>query len=51
MRFSIIMLDPQPVQPEKLDFDEFYTWLTSDAQDAYYEKNNGVVQVHDSKPK
>lgn len=51
MRFSIIMLDPQPVQPEKLDFDEFYTWLTSDAQDAYYEKNDGVVQVHDSKPK
>ena len=51
MRFSIIVLEPETVKPEKLNFDEFYTWLTSDAQDAYYEKDNGVVKVHDSKPK
>lgn len=51
MRFSIIDMVPESAAPEKLNFDEFYKWLTSDTQDAYYEKIDGVVQVHPSKPR
>lgn len=46
-----IELKPVAVTPEPLDFDEFYAWLTSDAQEAYYEKVDGKVIVRDSKPK
>jgi len=49
--FSAVELIPVEVEPEPLDFDEFYTWLTSDAKDSFYEKIDGVVVVHDSKPK
>lgn len=48
--FSAVELIPVEVEPEPLNFDEFYTWLTSDAKDAFYEKIDGVVVVHDSKP-
>lgn len=51
MKIGTITLDPVPVSPEPLDFDEFYKWLTSDAQDAYYEKIDGKVIVHPSKAK
>lgn len=51
MKVSSVKLIPVPVTPEPLDFDEFYKWLTSDAQEAYYEKVDGKVIVHDSKPK
>ncbi len=46
-----IVLEPVDVTPKPLDFDEFYAWLTSDAQEAYYEKVDGKVIVRDSKPK
>lgn len=51
--FSVgsIELVPVPVSPAPLDFDEFYKWLTSDSQEAYYEKVDGKVLVRDSKPK
>lgn len=51
MTFEDIILTPNPVKPNKLDFDEFYTWLVSDSQNAYYEKIGNTVTVHDSKPK
>lgn len=51
MKIDTIILDPVPVSPEPLNFDEFYEWLTSDAQDAYYEKIDGKVIVHPSKAK
>lgn len=51
MNISSINLVPVSVTPKALDFNEFYKWLTSDAQDAYYEKIDGKITVHDSKPK
>lgn len=49
--FSDIILTPTAVVPQSLDFDEFYKWLTSDAQDAYYEKVDGKVTIKPSKYK
>ncbi len=47
MNFSEIVMEPKSVKPEPLNFDEFYNWLTGDAQNAYYEKNaEGKVVVH-----
>lgn len=47
-----VVLKPERVVPDKLDPDVFYNWLTSDAEDAYYEKaEDGKVVVHDGKPK
>ncbi len=51
MAIGEILLVPEEITPEPLDFDEFYKWLTSDAQDAYYEKVDSKVIVRDSKPK
>lgn len=48
---SEIVLRPEYVKPEPLDFDAFYDWLTSDAENAYYEKIDGVITVHPSKAK
>lgn len=48
--FTEIALVPVVTRPEELKFDEFYTWLTSPAQDAYYEKGaDGKVVVHPEK--
>lgn len=49
--FHNLDLVPVEIHPEELDFDEFYKWLTSKAQDAYYEKKDGKVTVINSKPK
>lgn len=46
-----VELNPVPVTPAPIDFEEFYKWLTSDAQDAYFEKVDGKVIVRDSKAK
>ena len=44
--FSDIVMEPITTQPEPLDFDEFYTWLTAPAEDAYYTKGeDGKVTV------
>lgn len=51
MNLGTIVLDPVPVSPEPLNFDEFYKWLTSDVKDAYYEKVDGKVVVRQSKSK
>ncbi len=48
--FGAIRLEPKSIHPEPLDFDEFYKWLTSKPQNAYYEKGeDGKVTVHPSK--
>ncbi len=49
--FSPLALVPTEIHPEELDFEEFYKWLTSDAQNAYYEKKDGKVTVINSKPR
>lgn len=49
--FGVVDLVPVEVTPEPLDFDEFYKWLTSKEQDAFYEKIDGKVIVHESKPR
>ena len=52
MQPGTVELKPERVVPEKLDPDVFYKWLTSDAENAYYEKTeDGKVVVHDGKPK
>lgn len=52
MRFSEIALTPEPVHPDDFDFNSFYSWLTSDAEDAYYEKDaDGHVSIHHEKLK
>ncbi len=51
MQFSSIALPLEAVTPDPLDLDEFYNWLTSDAENAYYEKIDGTVKVHPSKAK
>ncbi len=48
--FDALTLVPTDVIPEPLEFDDFYKWLTSDAEEAYYEKIDGKVTVHESKP-
>ncbi len=51
-KFEGILMVPRNVEPAPFDFDEFYTWLTSDAQDAYYVKNEeGKVVVNPGKLK
>ncbi len=48
--FGTIRLEPKSITPEPLDFDEFYKWLTSKPQNAYYEKGeDGKITVHPSK--
>ncbi len=49
--FATLNLVPAEVTPEALDFDEFYKWLTSKESDAFYEKVDGKVIVHESKAK
>lgn len=50
LAFSQVAMVPEKVTPEALQFDEFYTWLTGAAQNAYYEKNqDGKVVVHPEK--
>ncbi len=51
MNVTSLDLNPVEVEPEPLNFDEFYAWLTSDAQDAYYEKIDGKITVCGSKKK
>ena len=52
MRFGKIIMEPKETEPEPLDFDDFYKWLTSDAVNAYYEKDeNGKIIVHPEKLK
>lgn len=46
-----VELKPESVKPAALNADEFYTWLTSDAENAYYEKLDGKISVHAGKPK
>lgn len=44
--FSDIVMEPITTQPEPLNFEEFYTWLTAPAEDAYYTKGeDGKVTV------
>ena len=47
--FGKVELIPEDVSPKPLDFDEFYNWLTSPEQDAYYEKVDGKIIIHPSK--
>lgn len=47
--FGGVDLVPTEVAPEALNFDEFYKWLTSKESDAFYEKVDGKVIVHESK--
>lgn len=49
MLFSSIDLVPKSTEPDPLDFDVFYKWLTSDAENSYYEKTDGKIIVHPSK--
>ncbi len=51
MSFSSVELTPVSVIPPPVDFEEFYKWLTSDAEDARYEKKDGKIQVIPSKSK
>lgn len=46
-----VELKPESVKPQAINPDEFYAWLTSDAENAYYEKIDGKVSVHAGKPK
>ncbi len=48
--FSEVELELTPITPEPLDFEEFYKWLTSKPENAYYEKGeDGKVTVHPGK--
>ena len=49
MLFSSIDLVPKSTEPDPLDFDVFYNWLTSDAENSYYEKTDGKIIVQPSK--
>ncbi|MEE1047878.1 MAG: peptidoglycan binding domain-containing protein, partial [Clostridia bacterium] len=51
LKIGTVILEPVKVSAEPLNFEEFYAWLTSDAVDAYYEKEDSKVVVRDSKPK
>ncbi len=43
---SVMTLTPLVTPVEELDFDSFYDWLTSPAEDAYYTKDEvGIVRV------
>ncbi len=50
-KFEKLELVPAEIEAAELDFEEFYKWLTSDAQNSYYEKTDGKVTVINSKPK
>lgn len=50
MNFSEVVMVPKDTKPAPLDFNEFYTWLTSEAQNAYYVKgDDGKVGIHPEK--
>lgn len=50
MRISGLVLEPKAIEPEPIDFDEFYKWLTSEPQNASYEKGeDGKVVVKPGK--
>lgn len=50
MAFEKVLLEPKTVEPAPIEFSEFYQWLISPAQDAYYEKDDsGKVVVHPEK--
>ncbi|MEG1880738.1 MAG: VanW family protein, partial [Oscillospiraceae bacterium] len=49
--FNPITLEPVVTSPPKLDFDEFYAYVTSDAKNASYEKVDGHVVVKPGKLK
>lgn len=50
MSFSGLNLVPKPVEPDAINFEEFYKWLTSEPQNASYEKNeDGKVVVKPGK--
>ena len=49
MLFSSIDLVVKSTEPDPLNFDVFYNWLTSDAENSYYEKTDGKITVHPSK--
>lgn len=52
VHFEDLYAELESIHPDDLDFDEFYSWLTSDAEDAYYEKDeNGIVTIHPEKLK
>ena len=46
LAFADIVLEPITTPAETLNFDEFYTWLTSPAENAYYAKgDDGKITV------
>ncbi len=48
--FGEIKLELTPITPEPLVFEEFYKWLTSKPENAYYEKDEeGKITVHPGK--
>lgn len=50
MNFSEVVMVPKDTKPAPLDFNEFYAWLTSEAQNAYYVKgDDGKVGIHPEK--
>lgn len=52
MSFERVEIIPQDIDPEPLDFNEFYKLLTSKPEDAYYEKNEeNKVVIHPGKLK
>ncbi len=51
MTFSSVNMPLEDVAPENADIDKIYKWLTADAENAYYEKIDGKVTVHQSKAK
>lgn len=51
LRPGTVELIPESVKPQEINADEFYAWLTSDAENAYYEKIDGKITVHAGKPK
>ncbi len=48
--FSPLTLIPTETHPGELNFDKFYKWLTSESENAYYEKTDGKIAVINSKP-
>lgn len=50
MALSDLVLEHITTQPEPINFEEFYTWLTSPAEDAYYTKGeDGKIFVNREK--
>ncbi len=48
--FSDMAVELMDITPEELNFKEFYKWLTSPAENAYYEKGeDGIIKVHSGK--